>query len=357
VAHTDLEELIINLGTRLRGQTGGRQRLGKLVVMSNADYDPALWERFDLAEALPEYYWSIMLTTYDNPYLTHGQVEAFERRIKDPARRRQFMMSERPLPRGKEFTPELLKKAQCQSLDDLMDHALENRLAGYAMETMEKAGTVLWVTPPNEHDQYILVGDPGQSMPPNRNSAVIMAIKVTGFPDVPAELAAFWWGPIHPDQVGSYWPFIYQMEEWYRMYQPVYAGFDATGVQKGFDELVFAQRNMLMEGIQMQNQKMRMVIALKLIMGKGKLLLPKRIQSIWLQLAGWHMPDTKLRQDVASCLFMVADVLNRLFVIEPEVIEQEPTEAKLAEGERVYRNMEISHVLRRARRQRPHRWG
>jgi hypothetical protein len=28
------------------------------------------------------------------------------------------------------------------------------------------------------------------------------------------------------------------------------------------------------------------------------------------------MPDKKLRQDIASCLFMIADVLNRLFVID-----------------------------------------
>lgn len=51
-------------------------------------------------------------------------------------------------------------------------------------------------------------------------------------------------------------------------------------------------------------------------MGKGLLPLPTKISNIWLQLANSHMPDKKLRQDIASCLFMAADVLNRLFVID-----------------------------------------
>ena len=43
------------------------------------------------------------------------------------------------------------------------------------------------------------------------------------------------------------------------------------------------------------------------------------------------MPDTKLRQDIASCLFMAADVVNRPFIID----ESEQTQAD--EGEEVTR--------------------
>ena len=63
---------------------------------------------------------------------------------------------------------------------------------------------------------------------------------------------------------------------------------------------------------------MQMVVALKLIFGRVLLMLPKRIQGIWLQLANWHMPDKKLRQDIASCLFIAGDVLNRLFTIDED---------------------------------------
>jgi hypothetical protein len=318
----DLDELTINLGSRMRGQIGGRARMGKLIVMGTADYEPSLWERFDMAEELPQYYMSILATTYDNPYLTKAQLGAIERRIKDPERRRQLMLSERPLPKGKEFTPELLEPCRCAELDAILQSGLDSRLPGYTREELRGAGIVKWFTPPTEFDRYILVGDPGQNTPPDRNSAVAMVIRVTGFPDRAAELAAFHWIDGH----GSYWPFINQMDEWYKAYKPIYAAFDATGVQKGFDELVFAQRGMLMEGISAQHRKMQMVVALKLILGKQKLLMPKSVQGIWMQLGGWRLPDTKLRQDIASCLFMVADVLNRLYVIDEAQVAEEDDE-------------------------------
>ncbi|NIV30498.1 MAG: hypothetical protein GWN58_13670 [Anaerolineae bacterium] len=333
----DLDELTINLGSRMRGQIGGRPRMGKLIVMGTADYEPALWERFDMADELSQYYMSILATTYDNPYLTKAQLGAIERRIKDPERRRQLMLSERPLPKGKEFTPELLGPCRCAELDAILQSGLDSKLAGYSKEEMRGAGIVKWVTPPTEFDHYVLVGDPGQNTPPNRNSAVAMVIRVTGFPLRAAELVAFHWIDGH----GSYWPFIEQMEAWWKLYHPIYSAFDATGVQKGFDELVFAQRGMLMEGINVQGQKMQMVLALKLILGKQKLLMPKEVQGIWMQLGGWRMPDTKLRQDIASCLFMAASVLNRLFVID-ETDEEEEEEYE-----------PVRHTYRAARRRNP----
>jgi hypothetical protein len=66
---------------------------------------------------------------------------------------------------------------------------------------MARAGTVLWVTPPTEFDRYVLIGDPGQNTPRDRNSAVAMLLKVTGFPHTLAELAAFDW----IDGKGSYY--------------------------------------------------------------------------------------------------------------------------------------------------------
>ena len=144
------------------------------------------------------------------------------------------MLSERPMPKGKEFKPELLEPCRSAEMDDVMSHALAIPLVGYVKEEMPRAGTVLWVTPPTEFDRYVLVGDPGQNTPPDRNSAVVAVIKVTGFPTVASELAA------------------------------------------------------------------------------------------------WQNPDTKLRQDIASCLFMTADVMNRLFVIDES--EQQETEVEEVVG-------------------------
>ena len=82
------------------------------------------------------------------------------------------MLSERPMPKGNEFTPELLRPCQCEALDDVMTNARANELPGYYLEEMSRAGTVLWVTPPTEFDRYVLIGDPGQNTPPDSNSGV-----------------------------------------------------------------------------------------------------------------------------------------------------------------------------------------
>lgn len=344
----DLEGLIENLGTRTRGMVQDRERLGKLILLANSEYNPALWERFDMGDpdspgSLPEHYLSIILSTQDNPYLSESQISAFERRIPDEERRRQLMKSERPMPRGKEFTPNLLEPAIDESLDEMMQDSLADSVVGYKMLTIPKAGTWLWETPPSSVSDYIMAGDPGQGRPPYRNSPCIMVFNVDGFPDNPARLAAFWWG----NGNGSYWPFIYQFEKYIQEYRPISKGFDATGVQKGFDELVFQQRGLIVEGLNMQKWKQQMVVTLKLLLGKELIRMPKRIQGIWLQLANWHMPDRKLRQDIASTMFMVAFLLNRLYNpargaseeladdASPDPIEEERlTASRLLHGER-----------------------
>jgi len=67
------------------------------------------------------------------------------------------------------------------------------------------------------------------------------------------------------------------------------------------------------------------------------------------------MPDTKLRQDIASCLFMAADVLNRLFVIdekeqaqadESEDVSFTPRGKRAARG---HRSRELRQSPQRAR--------
>jgi len=49
-------------------------------------------------------------------------------------KRKQLTKSERPLPRGNEFTPELLEPCQSREMDDVMRHARENNLRGHYVE-------------------------------------------------------------------------------------------------------------------------------------------------------------------------------------------------------------------------------
>lgn len=325
-----LDDLLVNVGSRVRGVSRGRVRLGKIIIMSNADYHPEMWQRFDLGleDGMPKYYMSLLITTYDNPYLTAEQIASMERRITDPDKRRQMLSAERPMPRGREFPPELLTMAKDTNLDATMQSGLDGKVVGFAREEMEKAGIVKWELPPSSYNRYVLIGDPGQGTPPNRNSAVAIVVDVTGFPEVPCSLAAFNW----IDGRGSYWPFINKMKEYTTAYRPLYTAIDATGAQKSMNELAFVQAGILAEGLNVSNMKMAYVLALKLVMGNSLMHLPDEVKGIWFQLATWRMPDAKLKQDIASTLFMLGYVLNRLFVIGQDS-EGVPDQAEELAGE------------------------
>jgi len=318
----DLETVMGNLGTRLRGQIGGRARLGKMVLMANSAYNPVLWETYDDYEADPERL-ALLLTSYDNPYLTEKSLRDIKRRFRDKDEAQRLMHSVRPLPKGKEFTQNLIVMSQSDGLDAIMNDALAAGMPGYFLESATNTGAVTWSLPAQRGHLYILAGDPGQGNPPYRNSGVVMVFDVTDFPKQPATLASFKWVYGY----GSYWPFLNAMEAAYTEYNPYYAGFDATGTQKAFDDLAVLNQDRLWSPINMSGLKMHMVLCLKVLMGRGFVQIPKSLYSVWNQLLMWHMPDKQLRQDIASCLFIIGYILNQTLPL----VEGETTD--LDEGE------------------------
>ena len=90
------------------------------------------------------------------------------------------------------------------------------------------------------------------------------------------------------------------------------AAFDATGIQRAFDELGVLDDTKLWIPLDMSGLKMHMVLCLKVLMGKGVVKIPKRLYSIWNQLLMWCMPDKQLRQDIASAMFMIGYLLNQI---------------------------------------------
>jgi len=266
----------------------------------------------------------MLLTSYDNPYLTDKQLVDIERRFRDKDEAKRLMYSERPLPKGKEFTQELITACQSSALDTIMENALNNNMPGFYKEEKRNCGTIKWWVPPQKDRLYIMAGDPGQANPPDRNSAVVMVFDVTEFPKSPATLAAFHW----VEGYGSYWPFIYTMERMHNDYHPYYAAFDSSGTQKAFDDLALLSQDKAWVPLNNSGLKMHMVLCLKVLMGRGFLQIPKSMYSIWNQLLMWHMPDKQLKQDIASCMFMIGYALNQILPLvdddgEPELFNNE----------------------------------
>lgn len=301
----NLQESMIHLRTRLRGNIRGRDRFGRMSLIANADDNPELWSVFDLANDYPETNCSIHLSTYNNRNLTPQQIADFERSMGGDRRKiEQYMNAGRPLGKGEEFTRELVEGILDPGLDALMESMLAANQPGFELQE-SPAGVLYWAMPPDRDRQYVVVGDPGQGKPPLRNAPVVMVWDITGYPIDPIVLRAFWWG----DGGGKYEPWIERMKGWMDYYHAINGGFDSTGGQKVHSELSFAQYTSIW-GVDMSNAKKRsFIVTTKLLMQKQRLRIPQNIKGLTSQLLKYKLPDEKIPQDIVSCILVLAGCL------------------------------------------------
>lgn len=331
-----LDELTVNVGSRLRGQIKGRTKLGRLIYSANSDENPEIWMRYDMAKTDPINYRSFAPATWDNPYLTKSQVDRLKRAVSpngDVTLIQQHLGAERPLGKGEHFPARLVDHGLRKDLDNLMNARIAIQLGinreEYDPANVEDTGTNFqwkrrrtreagiyhWEMPPdhkNNH-QYIVVADPGQSNPPDRNSPVIMVWDVTQFPTGPAVMVGFHW--VYAN--GEYGPFL---EEYTRLVREFKAqnrnAFDSTGTQKGFDELYFAINRLAATGLSMAGTgKFHALNAAKFFLAKELLQYPT-IPHLISQLTNYKLPDTKIRQDLTMCFCMSALFMQRYFYID-----------------------------------------
>lgn len=331
----ELDDLTRDLGSRLRGQINGRAKLGKFAMVANAGDNPQLWQRYDLAEWEPDVYKSFNPGSWDNIYLSEGDIANLKRRVGGTTDEiDQWMGGQRPLGKGEHFPPDMVRDNMDIGLDNIMDKAqvvLEaargeiEKTRGktlirledmpeyfYVKKTSPKLGTYHWELPPDHRSgrQYIVIADPGQGNPPDRNSACIMVWDITEFPGNASYMRAFNWVAGN----GSYWPFLSEYERYVKLYHAQGRNaFDSTGTQKGFDELVFVMMNLHAEGLNMAgNGKFLALNAAKMFMGKRLMRYPY-LSHLANQLTSYKLPDNKIRQDLVMTLCMSALYMRRYY--------------------------------------------
>ena len=333
----ELDDVIRDLGSRLRGQTNGRPKLGKLILVANAADNPQLWQRFDMAEFEPHIYASFNPGSWDNRYLSERDLENLQRRVsgtslgvnKDQVA--QWLGGQRPLGSGRHFSATVVKACHDPALDNLMDAHLNATgeegttvvESGWRRKEAPRVGVYLWEAPPDHKGGrvYMVGGDPGQSNPPDRNSPPIMVWDITNFPKEPATLRAFHW----VFAGGSYWTFLSEFERYVKTYRAYgRCTFDSTGIQKGFDELAFALMGLQAEGANMNmGNKLLAINTLKLFL-ENRLMRYPYISHLQNQLVSYELPDNKIRQDLVMCMAICALWIRRLYYAEAP--ELEPTD-------------------------------
>ena len=321
----DLDALTRDLGSRLRGQVHGRARLGKLIFIANAGDNPELWYRYDMAETNPETYLSMTVTSYDNIWLSKRDLESLERRVGGTQEEiAQWMKGIRPIGNGEHFPSSVIKLNLDEGLTNVVQYQTElpeghpDKKPGFVLKKANRVGVYHWEMPPEKNRVYIVIADPGQSNPPDRNSAIIMVWDVTDFPSQPARLQAFNWVFCN----GSYWPFVTAFEDYVKRYNAKGRnGFDSTGTQTGFNELVFATMSLETEGINLAAQGKYLALnAAKFFMGRGMMKIPY-IEHLVNQLSHYRLPDAKLKQDLVMCIAMSAAYMRRYYYEDMPDIE------------------------------------
>lgn len=344
---SELDDLVRDAGSRLRGMVQGRARYGKFIMFANAGDNDELWYRYQMMDEDPETFYSLTVKTWENPYLSESDIKNLKRRVGGTSEDiDQWLGGERPQGAGEHFPAWMVRDCTDQTLEHLMDDAREAvmkareyeeeltlqgvkfesqlpNMVGYNYVKREapKVGIFQWELPP-DHDsgrKYLVIGDPGQGNPPDRNSPPIMVWDITNFPEKPATLRAFHW--VFGN--GSYWPFVREYERYVKLYRAQGSnGFDSTGTQTGFDELVFQLQNLMAEGMNLAgNNKYFALNSLKMFMGKRLMVFP-HISHLSNQLTNYKLPDNKLKQDLVMCMAMSAMWLRRLYWLD--INEEDP---------------------------------
>jgi len=338
----DIRGLMRVVGSRLRGQVGGRERLGIMTFVANSSLEEniELWDLYDEAIEHPEHVYAKSPTTFDNIYITPRQLKDIERRMgDDPHIKDIALKGARPIGSGEHFPAESIQKSRSSMLDDMMQRGRDAKKDGYKYVVAPKAQVVSWRIPPDPKGTYFMCADPGWSNPPERNSAAIMVFEIGNFPQVPAHLHAFEW--VYGN--GAPEPWLNAYVDLCLQYNCVNRNvFDSTGLQAGYERWVHGLQDLGPWALNLGGAKKFIALnSAKTLMHRGLFQFPN-IPMLFNQMAKYKLPDDKLRQDLVMTVVLAASYLDYLFygafIGDPPSVQ-----AKKSERE-VFRSREVNHA-------------
>lgn len=355
----NLEEVIINAGSRLRGAVRGRPRLGRFSMASNSWDNFHLWYYFDQAAGDPENFLSIVVSSRSNKNITPEQLARMVARIPADERER-FIEGSRPEGRGWYFSKEKIYECEDSYIGEYVQEQVNHLVPGYQYQKLHGAGVVNFRIPAQPNHLYMLFGDPGTGAAPQRNAPVLQVWDCTHFPTAPARLCAFWWG----NGGGRIGPWVEEMFSLIGIYHPIYCGIDSTGPQKNMNYLInehlFRERfshpvdldadaNRIIDydaGYESPLGRVRGIGALdfsgsmkqtylqaaRLLIESNLLSWPKTIVGFRSQLSNYDPEkDRKIAQDIVATIGMAAHAIRTWFHVDPQELlatfANEPTQS------------------------------
>ena len=322
----NLEEIVVSVGSRLRGSVRGRPRLARLSMISNSWENTYLWYYFDQADTEPDDYLSMVVATHHNHNVTPKQLAKMLKRVPEDERPRWFEGT-RPEGKGKYFNKQKIYDCENQLIGEFITQKAQEGAEGYLVEGLHGAGVVGFMTPPKKEAIYIELGDPGTLAAPSRDSPVVMIWEVPpDFPANSAKLACLWWGNGH----GAISPWVYRLLELRELYNPVFCGVDSTGPQKNMAEMINVQYLGLTEqpesdtptlgvaGLDFSGtKKSGYLVVARMFIESALLTWPKFVIGLRAQLSNYDpIKDKKLAQDLVAGVAMSAWAMRGLFNVD-----------------------------------------
>lgn len=226
----NLDDVLMDASSRVRGSINGRERLGRLSMIANSEDNPTFWQQFEYAETYPEDYFTRIVSTRHNRNVSPKQLRMILRDIPED-QQAQKIDAARPEGKGLDFKKEKIMACESEMLDELLEQGLRREEHGYLRVVQQTIGVVEFGLPRIDSHNYIMIGDIGKGRAPFRNAPVW---KVWDIDTFPFRMSYLWWG----DGKGSIDPFVDKMFEIAGYYRPEYIGVDNTGPQSGTVETI-----------------------------------------------------------------------------------------------------------------------
>lgn len=306
---------------RLRGRrASGEARMSRMDITTSPTDAPWLLERWNRGlkghqDADLKNYRSLRVATWDNTMLTPEQVEAMKAEY--PPDMIDVEMGGMFPDYGLSMFPNShIQACTDPSLNDAAYLALNPEegkvLRGYDLGEDPRHGVFKIELPPVPGHIYITAGDPGMDNFPKRNSGVVMAADVT---NRPYKLVYFHW----VSGKGSYNPFLQSYKYAIERYGPIFKGIDATGTQRGMDEVAFENAGILTDKLAFNTDKAAMLNNLSMDITNHSWQWP-RIKGLNYQLGTYTLEADKkgAAQDIVMTLAQIS-YLARYIPPEPAV--------------------------------------
>lgn len=263
------------------------------------------WDRYAMAESDPQHWFSMTVTTYDNPHLSEKSIEDQRRSYgTNDTLLETEMLARRPVNLGGIFVSigENIDNDAIKEAEKLQGRgeAIVKRQAPY--------GIYHYALPPDETHFYVVGADPGSGIAPGRNKWVIVAYDLTSRP---VKLVYFRMGHTMYSRKGditAFWTELQYVSNTYPHY-PGDVWIESSGTQKGQAQLAMPT-DITINPISFTGTKIELINQLRMLLDRHMLSLPN-IPIFIMEHGNYNLPDDKLTQDCVMANICAAGAMWR----------------------------------------------